>query len=224
MKNLIFAFLYAFMFLTSCTPKAGASLEKDPLVLKYFSPEEAAQLKQVLNFFDEAICKSENASSQNMEECYRRFFARMPAWELKGTIEIDIPVEGQYALMQRIDKNLFDKIWTEGWKAYRVRDEDYRPTGQLDTFFVHDLYQKSDYIKFLGDVGRENEKTAFYHDKFMQVGDISPTMVSFMMKELNEQDMMDERTRLMMAIHYLTLNEKIEERQKAKERMGIETG
>ena len=95
-----------------------------------------------------------------------------------------------------------------------------RPDEELySAFYVHDLYQKSDYIKFLEDVGKENEKVAFYHDRFMQVGDISPTIVAFMMKEINEEDVMDERVRLMMAIHYLTLNEKNVERQKAKDRM-----
>ena len=61
------------------------------------------------------------------------------------------------------------------------------------------------YAQFLQEVGKEHESIRAYETRLQQVGSISPSMVVDVYKNLDQFDLQDERVRLILSVHYITL-------------------
>ncbi|MBK8627678.1 MAG: hypothetical protein IPN86_19590 [Saprospiraceae bacterium] len=66
---------------------------------------------------------------------------------------------------------------------------------------------KGKYLDYLEkEISQINPKTKLYIEKFSMAGDISPSIFADVVKNYGEYDIEDERIRLLIAIHYLTIN------------------
>ncbi len=175
-------------------PKSLGDYEE---VNKIFQEKEIEELEKIVEFFNESICKSEKLENTNVLDCYEQYFKRMRKAEETGDVEIQIPYQEQEKLMQQLDINSFNEIWTYGktWKK------------DSDTLEVINIKYDGKYIEFLKEFGRENIKAKNYVDRFEAVGDISPSMFADVLINYKEYDVRDERIKLLIAIHYLTQNE-----------------
>ena len=115
-----------------------------------------------------------------------------------GRLEFQLPYAEQEKLMKELDIRSFYEVWgnLRTWKR------------GSDTLKVVNNKYNGKYIKFLKSFSKENIKVQKYVFSYENIGDISPTMIADIVTNFNEYDRRDERIKLLIAIHYLTLNER----------------
>lgn len=168
------------------------------LVKQVFNDTEVDDLRKIITFYNNAVCDSENADIQNILDCHEQYFKRMKANEPTGSVEINISNKAQQKMMRDISPDTFKELWQPSrvWK--------HRNFPPLETIvFNYD----GKYVNFLKAFGQENPNVASYHDTFKMAGDIAPGMFASVQMFYEDYDMRDERIKLFVAMHYLTLNE-----------------
>ena len=170
-----------------------------------FNESEIQDLETILVFFDNKICETENINKSNISECYRSFFERMAEFEKTGIIEFRVPFEEQRNIYKIINQSTFDEIWIFG-KSWKPK------TNQTFKSISYNLSGK--YVEYLEELGKENKIIKNYIDTLLAAGDISPIMFANVLMGYKNYDITDIRVRLMIAIHYMTLNDQNERNEK----------
>lgn len=164
-----------------------------------FEPTEIKDLEKIIGFFNTAICESEGIKDGNVLHCYEKYFKRMRKSEQTGKIEIAISYQDQEKLMNEISLDSFDDIlrYKKSWKK-----------GMHQASSI----AEGKYVKFLKEVGNDHEKVKTYADRLAATGDISPSLVAEVLINYKDFDVRDDRVKLLIAIHYLTMNQHKEAR------------
>ncbi|MDP3352955.1 MAG: hypothetical protein Q8S44_04370 [Flavobacteriaceae bacterium] len=107
--------------------------------------------------------------------------------------------EQQLEMYKQIDKSTFNKIWyfQKSWPHKE----------QKDTLKNISFRPENKYFEFLEKCGKDNKAVNYYSDTFKASGDISPSMNASLIMQYELYDISDIRTKLIIAIHYLTLND-----------------
>jgi len=174
------------------------SLSDYPDITNIFEAYEIDDLEKIIDSFNKSICKSENLKGTDVLECYEHYFTRMQKAVETGRLEFQLPYAEQEKLMKELDIRSFYEVWgnLRTWKR------------GSDTLKVVNNKYNGKYIKFLKSFSKENIKIQKYVFSYENIGDISPTMIADIVTNFNEYDIRDERIKLLIAIHYLTLNER----------------
>lgn len=203
-KNIIFIFL---LILIGCTHNTEEELNRNSTVTDCFTREEIKDLTKLLDFFNNRICTSQGIDKKKIIECYDSFIERMSEAAEAGDIEIKIPFEKQQKIYHQISDSLFYQIWTfhKTWK----RDSP-------DTLKCIDYRVDGKYVKFLKVLGKDYEMIKEYGKSLELSYCLSPSMTAeiFMIKEYYHYDLNDIRLQLVVAIHYLTMNDQFERKEK----------
>ena len=204
MIKFIIAFL---LILGSCTYDTERKLNSNLTVTDCFTQEEIKDLTKLLDFFNEQICVSNAIDKKEIIKCYDSFIKRMSETAETGNFEIKIPFAKQREIYNQISDSLFNQIWCFG-KTWR-RDSP-------DTLKSIDYRIDGKYMKFLKELGKEYELAKNYSETLELAYGISPSMVGdiLMIKERYQYDLKDIRLQLVMAVHYLTMNDKYERKEK----------
>ena len=110
-----------------------------------------------------------------------------------------ISYEEQIKVFNSLNPELFDEIW-----YYRT---DYVPSLGDSLKSIH-YKQPGNYLDFLKSVGENDQAISKYFENFTLTSDVSPYLLGYtMLDSLLEFNLRYERTRLIIAINYLTLNE-----------------
>lgn len=197
--------LLIILLLINHSVKSQEKLGENITIKSVFNESEIQDLETILVFFDNKICETENINKSNISECYRSFFERMAESEKTGIIEFRVPFEEQRNIYKKINQSTFDEIWIFGksWK---------RKTNQTFRFLSYNLNGK--YVEYLEELGNENKIIKNYIDTLLAAGDISPIMFANVLMGYKNYDIADIRIRLMIAIHYMTLNDQEERNEK----------
>jgi len=195
MKQLILLILLPTII--SCSPK-DQKISENMTIKSVFDSAEIRDLEKILMFFETQICQNENVSTENVQNCYQSFFIRMEKAEEIGSIDLKISFESQLKLYKEIDSATFNQIWTfnQSWKK-----------NSLDTLKSITYNCNGKFVRFLETFAKEDEVVKEYYNSFQLAGDIGPTMVARLRKLHKDYDTHDIRIRLLIAIHYLTLND-----------------
>lgn len=190
------------IILVSCSNNNHQELKSSQIAKSVFTNNEIRDLKIIMDFFTEQISDSEY---KNNGECYQRFFERMKNNSDSGIFEIKIPFENQTQMYEKISDTTFKNIWVlnKSWK----RDSPH-------TLKHIGIKYDCKYVDFLELLGKEYEVVSNYYKGFMSCGDICPTMVADVLINYDQYDIQDERIRLLIAIHYLTLNDQYKRKEK----------
>lgn len=179
------------LLLSSC--KEDKSLGKSPAIMKLFNKTEMLDLEKILTFFDNQIFNKFKSKSlvQNYSLFYEKSLMRLDS----GEIYLGFSYEKQNKLILELKESTFKKIWNLG-KSYNKKD----------TTSIVNLKVDGNYIKFLKTLGKENIAIKKYVDDLIFNYDITPSQSYFFINNYESINIKDERIRLMIAIHYLTLN------------------
>lgn len=169
------------------------SLRDYPEIQKIFTQAEINDLRLILEFFDNTVCESENVNKRNLAECYEKYFQRLSKEAETGYTDYRISEKEVEELFNQIDNSTFNQIW---WIIDNERTENIL------------LNTQGQYFQFLKAFGKTNPKAKNYHEYLIMVGDISPNIVADIFLNYRDYDIDDERIRLLLAIHYLTLNDR----------------
>ena len=184
--------------LFQCSPAFETKLASDSTITKIFSTTEIENLSKILDFFEGQICSIEKVEIANTLGCYSSFFERMQKGAEDGEIPIDISFDQQKILYQNIDRSTFDEIWGFNKMWRHISSDPLKSMG-----FNYD----GKYVDFLGEYGKLNPIIYEYYDTYQQAGDISPSMVAGLVKNHQAYDISQVNIRLIIAIHYLTIND-----------------
>jgi len=181
------------------------NLQTNRTVNKFFNKSEIKDLQTILDFFENQICNTEKIEDEFKFDCYHVFFRRLDSLEVIGDVDIKISFEAQRQLYQQIEQNTFNQIWKFGKAGLEP---------PYDTLNQISLRYDGKYIEFLEELGHEDKLLKNYYESFIAAGTISPDSIAHLLKMYNDYDIKDIRVRLLISIHYLTLNDQFERKEK----------
>jgi len=200
----ILQILILLTFTSNCFA-TNKDLESNSTIHKIFNKHEIQDLETIINFFENQICQGQNTDTINRQDCYEGFFNHMVQCEKTGEIILNISFEQQKKMYDQIRKKTFNEIWGLGWKTWNNNGEKLKLYG---------LKTKGKYAEFLHELGLDYLIIDHYYNTFIMAGDIAPSMVANIIMRHEELDTSDIRIRLMLAIHYLTMNDLYERNEK----------
>ncbi|MEZ4888271.1 MAG: hypothetical protein R3E32_26310 [Chitinophagales bacterium] len=190
--------LIVFVLLIGCeTIKMDRDIGAYGEIQSVFNQAEINDLRIILNFFDDVVCKSENVEKSNVLEAYEKYFKRMDETSTDMNVDIRIDGQRQQNLFQKIGSPTFNQIWTKSLQNSK----------KSVAFEAIELNSKGKYLKFLHEFGKNKPWVNAYYEKFNLSLSLSPSMIWDILRHHEKFDMTDERTKLVIAIHYLSLNE-----------------
>jgi hypothetical protein len=195
MKKIIYI-LIAFI-LTNCTFESKSDLSSDILIKKTFNKSEIKDLQKIFDFFNNEICSS---NEKKLNECYESY-----CLEIKSQIEkefgfnANLDYEKQLKLFSEIQENTFKEIWSFE-KSLPINE-------RIDTLKYLGFNYQGKYRKFLNEYGRENNAVKHYVRSYNISADLGPSMIAELSMNYESFRINELKTKLVIAIHYLTLND-----------------
>lgn len=199
MKRFIHA-CAVFFIIVSCSnykktkPK---KLEDSKIVNQVFDKREIHDLQKILSFFDGQIMSS--FKGKTLLDSYDLFNEKELELKNEGLIFGNISFSDQQKLNSKIKETTFKEIWDLG----KILDVD--EIGSKQSFLF--INPNGKYISYLKKLGLKNKFIEDYSNIVSQNYDIPPSLVYVITDNYNKIDVSDENIRLMVAIHYLTLND-----------------
>ena len=160
-----------------------------------FTTEQIADLKEIREFFKKEICNS------NFKTCFKK--TNHDSLQAKGVgIWKKIDFNEQKKLYKSISESTFNEIWM------------FCET----TYFPSKIKAKSlcavatgKYQKYLADIGKTNPNIAKYAEKIEASGNFSGLNLQYheILNNKSSFDLNDPNIQLILAIHYLALNDQV---------------
>jgi hypothetical protein len=195
MKNIIYI-LIAF-FLINCTSESNSNLSSDALIKKTFNKSEIKDLQKIFDFFNSEICDS---NYEKLNECYLNYCLGIKSQiEKNGAFNTNLSFEKQKNLYNKIHNKTFREIWNFQ-KSLPINK-------RKDTLKYLGLNYEGKYRKFLNEYGKENKEIENYAERFNVTADLSPSMIAELSFNYESFNIYEMKTKLIIAIHYLTLND-----------------
>jgi len=174
-----------------------------------FTPEQIADLKKITDFFQEQMCLK---MESDFKTCYE--------WTPHEYLEASgngfwsiINFEEQKKLYEQISKSTFDEIWDFCETSY------FNP-NEIKVQEICAVYNGK-YQKFLADLGNSNPRIAEYLKRIQASGDYSSMDIQHWdVLKINKKyfDLNDPNIQLILAIHYLSMNDQGSRNKELRER------
>lgn len=161
-----------------------------------FTANQLNDLNQISEFFKDQICIN---SDDDLRDCYER----IPHDYLKAYGDgfwTNIDFEQQKELYNQISKSTFNEIWM-------FSNATFYPSGTKRKSLSAVATGK--YQKFLADFGKRNPRIAKYAKRIEASGDFSGFDFNYreIIKDKKSYNLKDPNIQLILAIHYLSMND-----------------
>lgn len=199
----ILSLLATTIFLFSCKETESNKLKTN----KTFDESQTVQIIEMLDRFDKEICNLEGRQIDDLSACYQSFFRRMQKGIENGKFNIGISDDHQKMIMEALGEDLRKEFWVDGVSTLKRTLKNASPNHYfLDTIQTI-LISNGKFLKFLkSDVAGISVKAKEYHERYVEMGTMTPSMEADIITNYNDYDITDERVRLLIAVHYLTKN------------------
>tara|TARA_R110001583_G_scaffold195006_1_gene368456 strand:+ start:231 stop:677 length:447 start_codon:yes stop_codon:yes gene_type:complete len=135
-----------------------------------------------------------------LNECYEKYCSEIrEQYKVEYEFNPKVNFKQQLEMYNKIDKSTFNEIW-DFQKKWTTKT-------QSDTLKHLGLSYTGKYKDFLQNYGKVNKAIHQYSESFNASGDLSPTMTAGLLMSYEYYDISDIRTKLIIAIQYLTLND-----------------
>ena len=203
MRN--FLLIITAIFAVCCVLQRQNDLSNDETIKETFNATEIDDLLKIQSFFDKSIGLTESKNQKEIIKAYTDFFQLNS--EIEKVADLDLPIDfnDQKMLYNQLDKKTFEDIWSIGWST---------KMNSNDTLKNVELNRHGIYVGFLKTLGEQDSIIDKYYNSLDVAGDISPSMVADLVKNYDNYNIKDPKIRLMIAIHYLTLNDKFKRKEK----------
>lgn len=161
-----------------------------------FTIEERADLDKIKNFFKEEICLYDEL---DFKTCYEKipheylFWTSRPFWN-------NIDFKKQQLLYESISQSTFNKIWSFSKTRYNYINQTVMSLGGV---------ADGEYVDYLIEIGQHNARIAKYATSIKEAGRFSSLYIDYreVLKDDSSFDLNDPNIQLILAIHYLSLND-----------------
>jgi len=184
------------IFSLSCNKNESLQLKKDKLLTKYFNESEVNDLEEILHLFENEISKNCN---DTITGCFKNFLMNARNNIIIENFEFSGELSGEI-IQKKISKSTFNKIWYNSY-MFTNKNQDTIPIIMIKT--------ESPYIDFL----KELSESKPYLTKYLKDGTsplnsfIQGATELYILNHYDRFNLSDERDRLILAIHYLSVNE-----------------
>ncbi|WP_458626403.1 hypothetical protein [Winogradskyella sp. PC D3.3] len=193
-KTLLLTFSILILLITiSCDTKYSTAELKSN-----FTNEEINDLKEIITFFVKNVCAEYDS---DLKKCFRKI--NHDSLTASGTgIWARIDFEEQKKMYNRISPSTFDKIWM-------YCESTYYPSGTKSKDICAVAFGK--YQNYLAELGKSNPRIAKYADRIQASGAFNGFDIQYyeILKPNSEFDLNDPNIQLILAIHYLSLNDEM---------------
>jgi hypothetical protein len=187
------------ILLTTNSCQDGTKLSESKTFHKTFSEKTIQELQLLFDFFNTSI--SSTTDCEDLTDCYWSLFDQLLKSEENGSIDLPLSFEEQMKVYERISKSTFNEIWAFGI-GYNYRE------APNDTFNIIGINSYGKYIQFLKEVGQDYPMIKGYTEGVEAAGDIPPSIIAGILMNYKQLDIKDTRVKFIIAIHYLTLNDR----------------
>lgn len=185
--------LVALLLNTSCV----RSQDNEDLK-NHFESKEIAELEKLTSFFDSVV--QQKTLIKDIPLAYKEFLKKLSESKSLSEIVEYYRFDMKGPIEDQISTNLFNKIWViEKSNRYKVKDS---------VFSSLNINTNNEYIKFLNS-NSKNIVIKKYYEGVMSSGGTSPSLTAVLQHDYNNLDFNDFNNRLIITIHYLTLNNDI---------------
>lgn len=197
MKYLSIIMLIVFFF--SCS-SYKYKLENDSIIKQHFNEDEIKDLEEIIEFFDNEIQQQYRNPDKDIYKSYENFFENLSTVGKAADIQnkIGISQARQRKILKEIEKSLFDKLW--------YYETGYRPLTN-DSILSLNVNYLGEYMAFLKSVAKVDTTIRDYYKPIEASGCIPPSLIAGVINYYQNYDLTKKRIRLILAIHYLTVND-----------------
>lgn len=176
-----------------------------------FSAEQISDLNKITEFFKSEMCL-------NMDSDFRTCYERIPHEYLEATgngFWTNINFEKQKELYKQISESTFNEIWM-------FCESTFYPSGKTAKSLC--AVARGKYQNFLADLGKTNPRIAKYAERIQASGDFSSLDLRYweILKDKKSFDLNDPNIQLILAIHYLSMNDQTTRNADLIERKRVE--
>ena len=197
----------SFLFTIVMSAHAGLSgptvllpLPQDTILTQYYDTEEIEQLDAIVAFFDKHVLQA-CQGSDSLAVCYQQLFDRLLN---SDTLDVGVPFGEQNEFqLSNLDRSLFHSIWT--YSASRAHE----PNGDSQYYNDINYNRGGQYWRFLREVSGAEPYFRKYVEPVEAAGDLPPSLYTGFAYNPSGLDFNDERHRLILAVHFLTVNNRI---------------
>ena len=187
------------LFVLASPMLRSQSLEEDPLIHYYFSEEEVDQLQSIVHFFDEYVTRD---CDRGAPFCLGTF-ADTLADTFIATRDIpDIFDDTLFdSMLDSLSSAVLNEIWRYGSQKKKNSSDD-----SVYHYWKMGYRMDGRYFKFLSASSYITDTTLkHYIEPAEASGDMSPSMLTYLLLNHRKYDLYNERNRLIFAIHCITL-------------------
>ncbi|MFB6320886.1 hypothetical protein [Saccharicrinis sp. FJH54] len=198
--------LIAYCFLIiSCSNTKKDDLKSNVTIREAFNDQEIKDLTMMMNFFEDQVVSLSNNKYPNREEYLKKYLTQLANNAENEGLFLNISFKKQKEMYSQISDSTFNQIWTIG-KYWEFQSPD-----TLKYLFYN---SKGDYIRFMNLLSEDDNLIRNYYEAFISSKNMSPTMIANVLMRYEELDISDIRIRLFIAVHYLTINDHFERKEK----------
>lgn len=195
-----FLLFLTIIILFSCTEIRQDSLSKDDTMQMIFNKNEIIDLLEILNFFEQSIGLSDNYSVDEFQKAYSDFFNLNKEIKMSSELRFSFDYTDEMNLFGKIDTLTMKEIW---------ENQLVRLMRSTDSMYVFKINYNGKYMRFLQRLGEQDKKIENYYNTIKVASDITPALVADIAINYKDYNINDPKVRLVIAIHYLTLSEKL---------------
>jgi len=195
----------------ACNEGAKHALASDATIREIFTPSEINDLSTVMTFFEAQICDMLNVQSDSIIDCYNHFLMNVASAQRTGVIYIPVQFDAQQQMYTQLSPAAFKEIWVLG-KGMN------QETGEATERLA--LSYDGKFMRFLEALKADYPLLGAYHKSFSEERAMNATMIEAFLYNYHFYNLQDVRVRLLLAIHYLTINDMYERKNAAFESPG----
>ena len=204
MKKIIYIIIST--ILISCSTSENLELKSNKTISDTFNESEINDLQIIFDFFNGEICDSKKLNNESLNECYEKYCYEIREQRKIGfNFNSKIDFEKQLEMYKRIDQSTFKEIW-----YFQNRTD----INSLDNFKYLEYSYLGKYKVFLKKYGEENKAIHNFYEGIEFEGGINPNTLGGLDMYYEYFDISDIRTKLVIAIQYLTFNDQLERKEK----------
>jgi hypothetical protein len=172
--------------------------QRDDFISKHYSKDEIKELDKLSSFIIDEMSKD---CEDKTENCLYQYFNQFDNIGANEEFGFNISQDSLKALLDNIDKTLFDDIWIFcDLQRSMARDSSLITIRQL--CIKHD----GRFGALLKDVTENKEELGIYGEPFKIVGDYTPSMNGTLLKYPERFDFKSKDEFLLVTIHLITLS------------------
>lgn len=191
-------FVLPVFFILHCQPAAHQGLDEDATLRSIFDSQELRDLHEILDFFETQICSRLRLPREQLDSCYADFFSIVEIAQGTGVLNIPVQYHAQMDMYSRLSASAFEEIWQMGYGINAVSG---------DTTWSMRLNPEGKYRYFLQAVQEDYMIFQSYYEAFQSTGQMTASMIETVLYNFRLYNMEDVRVRLLIALHYLTIND-----------------